>query len=173
MNSRTIGFILLGAFLSLVVGTFILPTELNIERAVLVNAEPAELDVSISDLSKWNDWEPWGTGTTSEHTTGVGASRGWPGGGELVLSSLEKDEVHYQVHDLTMPASGFLALQEVENGTAVVWVHQTQSGYGPIARISGWASRGTLALELDDGLARLKALAERSAAPPRNPPPAE
>ena len=173
MNTRTIGFILLGAFLSLVVGTFILPTELNIERAVLVNAKPVDLYSSISDLSKWNDWEPWGTGTTSEHTTGVGASRGWPGGGEMILSELEKDEVHYQVHGLAMPASGFLALQEVEGGTAVVWVHQTQSGYGPISRISGWASRGTLALELDSGLERLKASAERGTAPPRTPPPAE
>ena len=120
MNTRTIGFILLGAFLSLVVGTFILPTELNIERAVLVNAKPVDLYSSISDLSKWNDWEPWGTGTTSEHTTGVGASRGWPGGGEMILSELEKDAVHYQVHGLAMPASGFLALQEVEGGTEVV-----------------------------------------------------
>ena len=173
MNTRTIGYILLGACLSLAVGTFILPTELNIERAVLVDAESADLYKSISDLSKWNDWEPWGTGTTSEQTTGVGASRGWPGGGVMILSSLEKDEIHYQVHDLAMPASGFLALQEVEDGTAVVWVHQTQSGYGPIARISGWAARGELALELDPGLARLKALAERSAAPPRTPPPEE
>ncbi|MFT5682419.1 MAG: hypothetical protein ACI8RZ_003337 [Myxococcota bacterium] len=171
MNLKTIGIPFLGAFFALVVGSFILPTGLNIERAVLVEAEPAVLYASISDLSKWNDWEPWSTGTTSEQTTGVGAARGWPGGGELILSELKEDEVHYQVHNLPVPASGFLALQAVEGGTAVVWVHQSFTGYGPISRIAGWAARGGLALEIDEGLARLKASAERTTAPSRNPPP--
>ncbi len=173
MNIKTIGIILMGFFFALMVGSFILPTDLNIERAVLVEAEPEALYPSISDLSKWNDWEPWGTGTTSEQTTGVGAARGWPGGGELILSELKEDEVHYQVHNLAVPASGFLALQPVEGGTAVVWVHQSQTGYGPISRIAGWASRGELAIQLDDGLARLKASAERTTAPARNLPPGD
>jgi hypothetical protein len=171
MNMKMIGIIVLGLLVSLMVGSFILPTELNIERAVLVQAEPEALYPAISDLSKWNDWEPWGTGTTSEQTTGVGATRGWPGGGELVLSELKADEVHYQIHNLPVPASGFLALQTVEGGTAVVWVHQSQTGYGPISRISGWAARGALAQELDEGLARLKASAERTVAPTRERPP--
>ena len=170
MNMQTIGFILGGLLVSLVVGSFILPTELNIERAVLVNAQPEDLYDDISDLSKWNDWEPFGTGTTSEQTTGVGATRGWPGG-QLVLSELKEDEVHYQVHDLPMPTTGFLALQEVDEGTAVVWVHQSQTGYGPIARISGWAARGKLAVKLDEGLNTLKANAERGAAPAPTAPP--
>ena len=171
MDKSTIGIIALGGIISLVVGTFILPTELNIERAVLVEAEAAEIYDHIADLSQWNDWEPWGTGTLTPQTTGVGAARGWPGGGELTLSELSDDEVHYQVHNLAMPASGFLALQDVEEGTAVVWVHQSQTGYGPVARMTGWAARGELALQLDDGLARLKAVSERQGAPSRNLPP--
>ena len=173
MNIKTIGIILLGFFFALMVGSFILPTELNIERAVLVEATPETLYPSLSDLSKWNDWEPWGTGTTSEQTTGVGATRGWPGGGQLILSELKEDEVHYQVHNLAVPTSGFLALQPVEGGTAVVWVHQSQTGFGPISRIAGWAARGELAVELDNGLAKIKESAERTTAPSKKMPPGD
>ena len=53
----------------------------------------------------------------------------------------------------------------------MVWVHQSQTGYGPIARISGWAARGKLAVKLDEGLNTLKANAERGAAPAPTAPP--
>ena len=165
MNIRTIGVVFVGFLGVLTVGTFILPTELNIERAILVDAEPGDLYATIADLGNWNDWEPWGTGTINPQTTGIGASRGWPGGGELVLSELKADEIHYQIHNLPIPASGFLALQEVEGGTAVIWVHQSQTGYGPISRVAGWAMRGALAQDLDVGLARLKTISERQTAP--------
>ena len=79
MNVRTIGLVLLCGVGSVIIGTFALPTELNIERAVLIDAQSEDIHARIADLSQWNDWEPWGTGTTSEQTTGVGASRGWPG----------------------------------------------------------------------------------------------
>ena len=158
MDLKVLGAIGFGLIVSLMLGFFIIPTDLTIERAVLVDASPEEIYPHIEDLSRWDSWDPWGTQVQGEPTRGEGARRTWSRGGVLHVEDAEQDiRLMYTVDGAPVPTSGSLELLNDDEGTVVVWTHYTQTGYMPSARLAGWAARSELALEMDEALGLLKA----------------
>jgi len=161
MDAKVIGGVVFGLFVSLALGFFIIPTDMTIERAVLVDADPEDIYPLMVDLEKWDRWDPWDVAVLGEPTRGEGARREWPGGGVLQVEDAEQDiRLRYIVQSAPTPTNGSLELLNDKNGTVIVWTHYTQTGYLPSARLSGWAARSELALEMDDALGMLKALVE-------------
>jgi hypothetical protein len=161
MDVKVIGAAGLGMVFSLMLGFFLIPIDLTIERAILVEADPEDVYPLIVDLQRWDSWDPWDTAVLGEPTRGAGAQREWPAGGVLKIDDAEQDiRVHYTVSPAPMPTNGSLELLHDEKGTAVVWTHYTQTGYLPSDRLAGWVARAELALELDKALELLKAEVE-------------
>ncbi|MEL6349097.1 MAG: SRPBCC family protein [Myxococcota bacterium] len=160
---KTIVYIVAGLLVSLLLGSFIVPTDLTTERVMYVEATPAEIYPHLVDLQKWDRWEPWDTDPVGAKTRGEGARRGWPGGGVLVLDNAERDiRLQYIVEQRDPIESGNIELtpHRTKEGTVVVWTHFSETGYFPAARIAGWSQRATLALQIDDALTQLKQTVE-------------
>jgi hypothetical protein len=153
-----IGF---GFFISLMLGFFIIPIDMTIERAVLVEATPEEIYPHIVDLQRWDAWNPWDVAVLGEPTRGEGARLEWPRGGMLRIEDVEQDiRMHYIIDAVDLPTSGSLELLNDAKGTVIVWTHYTQTGYLPSARLAAWVARAELALEMDEGLNMLKSSVE-------------
>lgn len=170
MNGRVIGATIFGTLLSLMLGFFIIPTDLTIERALLVPVDSDEVYPHLVDLAAWESWEPWETAVVGAPSVGVGARRGWPDGGVLRVEDVERDiVVRYIIETGTgremQPASGAIELKTHADGTVVVWTHHSQTGYLPSERLAGWTARAALALQIDTALANLKRVAETSPPP--------
>lgn len=163
MDLKVLGAIGFGLIVSLMLGFFIIPTDLTIERAVLVDASPEEIYPHIVDLQQWDRWDPWQTQVQGTPTKGEGAGRTWARGGVLRVDDAEQDiRLMYTIEGAAVPTSGSLELLNDDEGTVVVWTHYTQTGYMPSDRLAGWAARSELALEMDEALGLLKADIEAS-----------
>jgi len=148
--------------LALSLGLFVLPTDLHIEQSVEIEADPAEVWPHLVDLGRWNDWDPWQLGTTGTNRTGVGATRDWPGAGQLTISEVEPMEViRYTISGLGTPAEGELLIEATENGLLLTWSHYSWTEFGPIARLAGWQARGETSLKMVEGLERIEAIVTR------------
>ena len=59
---------------------FVLPKNYNVERSVVIRAEPAAIHTLVGELRAWDRWTPWQEAdptivtTFGETTAGVGAS---------------------------------------------------------------------------------------------------
>lgn len=70
--------------LAILVSLF-LPTQYDVSRSVVIDAEPERIDQYVGDLRKWDEWAPWKEEdpsivvTFGDKTSGVGASQSWAG----------------------------------------------------------------------------------------------
>ena len=54
------------AFVALfVVIGLLLPSRFNVQRSVVIDAEPAKIHVLVGDLERWAEWEPCSSQPTS------------------------------------------------------------------------------------------------------------
>ena len=103
-------FILLVLFLitaAIAFGYFI-PTDYVIHKSINITSSPSYIHEHVGDLNKWELWTPWKEEdptiqiTTSEKTTGIGASQSWQderGGGSLVITAWSTDKgIEYDLY---------------------------------------------------------------------------
>jgi hypothetical protein len=155
--------------LFVVVG-LLLPSEIDVERSVVVNTEPERVHRLVGDLTAWDDWTPFNEMdetievTYGDKTSGVGASQTWTdksGGGELTITEWDPEGgIAYDVSFAgTAPMTSVMRYEVVADGTRVTWDLK-----GDIPGVMG----GYLALVIpagvgpmyDMGLQKLKAQAE-------------
>lgn len=159
---------------------FAFPSTWNVERSLLVNADPERLHRVISNLETWPDWAdpPPLSRADFEYSSarsGAGAWRKWrdargiegltrivreePGAGVWFESTLDSD----------VKAQGSLTFARRAAGTEVSW-----SESGALPRPFGLYLRDGVERDvgatLDRGLLRLKALCEGGARPELNAP---
>jgi hypothetical protein len=117
----------------LVVVGFLLPTEYEVSRYIMIDAKPSKIHDHVGDLNRWDDWMPWKETdpsivvTFGKKTTGVGASQTWTGKdgtGEIVFTSSDsKRGVEY---DMSMDqgkytSKGSILYEEMGKSTRVTW----------------------------------------------------
>jgi len=150
------------------------PASYRVERSVLVGAHPVVVAAQITDLKRWLAWsprEPLDPGARRRYggtASGVGSSYYWSstaglGRGrmtvlaaspQLVEIELEMEEPRPSVADLEFRMS------PEGNGTRLTWIQAGSLGYVDRAlRALGHADRD-IGLELEQGLERLKTIAE-------------
>jgi len=117
--------------LFVVVG-LLLPSEVSVERTIVVNTEAERVHRLVGDLNAWDDWTPFKemddtiAVTYGEKTSGVGAFQSWTdktGGGELTFTEWNPDTgIAYHISFAgSEPMTSAMRYEAAADGTKVTW----------------------------------------------------
>jgi hypothetical protein len=165
---------------ALVLIAFFLPRQVHVERSVSMRAPPATVFELVNGFQRFNEWSPWfeydpGARYTFEGpASGVGAKMAWnsekPGvgsGSQEIVRSEPIDTVHSRLDFGSQgTALAVWTIEPLEDGSRVTWAFDTDLGSNPFARYMGLAYERFIGADYERGLAKLKQLAERTAAAP-------
>ncbi len=152
---------------------FFLSNEFTVSRSVVVQASPEKVYALVGDLEQWPVWGPWKDAdealhvTLGEQTKGVGASQSWvgtDGDGRLVFTSA--DPAKGVTFDLLFNEDAFANTSSItyEAGPDGLIVSWKMAGKVPAPVVGGylaWMMPQMVSPMFDDGLAKLKAAAEK------------
>ncbi len=174
---------LLGAILLLtailVIGGFLLPDRVHVERSIVIDRSPAHVYSILNSYKRFNEWSPWAdqdpnaTYTYSGPASGVGAGMAWVGdpktvgsGSQKIIASAPDQRVETAL-DFGEQGKGTAAfvLTPEAKGTRVVWGFDTDFEGNLIGRWVGLFMEKLLAPDYEKGLARLKDLLESESVP--------
>jgi hypothetical protein len=174
---RKIVSILVVALIALVGGAYMLPQALHIERSTVIARPAAAVFPYINSLHKANEWSPWADYdpnvkmSYSGAEEGQGAKMSWSGNDkvgtgsqEITQSVLNRKVASDLKFGAQAPAKAALTLTTTDAGTKVVWSLDIDLGNNPIARYVGTTLDAKVGADYERGLAKLKALVEKSAA---------
>jgi carbon monoxide dehydrogenase subunit G len=153
------------------------PASYRLERATTIAAPPAVVQARLDTLQRWTTWSPWELPDPDLQrifegpATGTGASYSWWGGeqasaGRITVLSASAGQVHVlcRIDKPRSTATGFeFRLAPEGKGTRVTWIATSASGrlHAVLDMLAGRPVAN--AAELEEGLARLKAVAEAAA----------
>ncbi|NEQ54019.1 MAG: SRPBCC family protein [Leptolyngbya sp. SIO3F4] len=177
MFLKIIGGLVMAVLLAFVAG-FVLPSQVHVERSLLISAPPTTIFPLVSDLNQWDAWSPWAKmDPDAEMTisgTGVGQMMQWHsedpqvGDGTQEVISLESPNyvsTHLDFGDQGM-ADAKIQLMPEGDGTLVSWTLDSDMRTGvptlmqPISTYFGFMMDGMIGKEYEKGLSNLKALVE-------------
>ncbi|MGQ0533402.1 MAG: SRPBCC family protein [Caulobacteraceae bacterium] len=159
------------------VGAFLLPNGLEVTRTQTVERPRAAVFAMVNDLRIAKEWSPYyardpDADYTFSGEPGAGQTMRWVsdvrevGSGRMsIVNSTHNEEVQSILEmgeRATLNAD--MMLRPVEGGTAVAWTVTAECGEGWInvpCRYMNLILRGMVEKELDNGLERLKTLAEQ------------
>ncbi len=157
--------------LFLLVGLF-LPSGYEVERSLSMDAKPAVIFNLVNNLRENEKWSPWQAADPSLKTTyggpeaGQGAWATWQGdeSGEGKMTIVESQSPARIVIDLDFKEQGqaqaYWRFREKGQSTEVTWGMQGDSGWNIIGRYFGLCIDGMVGSYYEDGLQRLKKVAE-------------
>lgn len=161
------------ATLVVVIIGFILPSSYTISRTVTIEADAAHIHTFVGDLEQWGDWTPWVKAdptivvTLGEKTTGVGAHQDWTGdSGSGALTFTRSDAAWGVAYDMSMDEGKYDSQSTMEytaSGatTDVAWIMTGDLGNNPFNRYFGLMMDPMIGPMFEEGLNRLKLLAEK------------
>lgn len=171
---------ILGALIGLVlvlaiVGLF-LPSEIRVKRSIEIDAPPATVFALVNGFRHFNRFSPWADRDPEAEylyagpEAGVGASMHWrsdeigSGSQEVVESEPYNQVVTTLVFDGSGDGTATFNLQPItgngNEGTRVEWVFDTDAGYNLVSRYFGLVMDDMLGADYEQGLQKLKELAE-------------
>ena len=173
------GLIVLLALVAVtVIGGFVLPSTVHVERQALINASPDEVFAEVSDFNKWEDWSPWAKidpdATMTITGKGLGQKMAWAsdnpevGNGTQEITQLEAPRLlktHLDFGDMGMSDAMF-TLEPSEGKTLVTWGLDTDMREGvpllqqPISTYFGFLMDKMVGSQYEEGLASLKKVVE-------------
>ena len=158
--------------------SYLLPAGTHVERAIVIEAKPAEIFPYINNLRRFPEWFPFGEVYTNMEFTlsgpeeGVGAKVSWHdserealSGSWEILESTPNSKVvtALNVYAIGKAQASFL-IQPESYGTKVTWSLDTAPTLNPFIRWFGLILEDIVGPYYVDGLFRLKLGAERGAA---------
>jgi hypothetical protein len=164
-------FILLG-----IVSVF-LPSEVHIERSMVINAPAWLAYEQVNNLRNWEKWSPWQQADPEMKLqykgpiAGDGAQYSWRsrrraiGEGKLVIAEAKPNErivteMHFIQKGKGVATHSFEATQE---GTLVTWAVDTKLGSNPVNKYMGLFWGSLIGPDFERGLSNLKIVVEDSA----------
>jgi uncharacterized protein YndB with AHSA1/START domain len=164
-------------FVIFVGGGYLLPSEVTVQRQVVINAPPEKIFALVSNYKRFQEWSPWAdidlatTYKLEGPETGVGQKMSWAsdnpnvGAGSQVITEVA-DNSHVAM-DLDLgdmgKASSFWNLKPAAAGTETTWGFKMKLD-GVLDRWTGLMMDRFIGPDYEKGLARVKALAEKEAA---------
>jgi len=168
--------VFLGLILVAVLVSFFFPSSFQLERAIVIKANPDIIFKQVNDLKKWGEWSPWAEKdptiyiqpeSFSANTSGVGAKFTWKsshdevGEGHIeIIESIPNNYVQYLTDFGMGETKGSFKLAEQEDGVLVVWDFKTDFGFNPVAKFIGLFMEDYVAPDYERGLERLKSYTE-------------
>lgn len=175
MSFVRIAALILGAlFALLIIGGLLLPNEIRVARSIEIDVPPEQVFPLINDLDAFNRWSPWAaldSATEFELSgpeSGVGARLSWSsenpevgsGSQEIILSQFpEQVDLRLDFGSRGSAEASF-ELEPLAAGAKVTWSFGYQIGYDLIGRYMGLLMDRLVGTKYEEGLARLKRLAE-------------
>jgi uncharacterized protein YndB with AHSA1/START domain len=157
---------------------FLLPSQVHVEREIVINARPAEVFALVSDFHAWDAWSPWANldpdATMEIQGTGLRQTMTWAsdnpqvGQGSQTIVSLEAPRAlttHLDFGDRGVADATFTLTPE-EGKTHVVWSLDSDMRESvpllkqPINTYFGFLMDAMLGKDYETGLQNLKKLAE-------------
>jgi uncharacterized protein YndB with AHSA1/START domain len=154
------------------------PSEFRVERTATIAASPAAVFAHVEDLHKWETWSPWAKLDPKAKVAYEGASAGkgaafsWAGNDEVgrgrmtIIESQSPELVDIKV-DFTKPFEGTNSssfnFKPEGGGTAVTWTMGGHQDFIAKAVCVVFNGKKMIGDQLDQGLAQLKAVAEKKA----------
>lgn len=177
MNSviKAIVFVLVVLTVVFYGGAYLLPGEARVEREIDIAAPPEKVFAIAGDLRRMPEWSPWvaidpATRFSFEgpEQGGVGQTMRWASNNPLVGNGTQKVTAHVQNETLTTSAdygdfgisASTMSFTPANGGTRVTWSFRSELP-GVIDRWAGLMIDDSVGEEYAQGLANLKALAER------------
>lgn len=161
--------------LALVGGSYLLPREVGVVRAIEIDRPPAQVYPHVSDLKAFQNWSPWAEidpdteMTYSGPESGVGQTASWSsendqvGTGSQTITAVEENRrvaTALDFGDMGTATAEFRLEPVGDGGTRVEWAFETDTGMNPIARWMGLMMDGMVGGAYEQGLAKLKSLVE-------------
>jgi len=175
MSFVRIAAIVLGTLFGLLIlGGLLLPGEIRVARSIDIEVPPDQVFPLVNDLEAFNRWSPWAAVDSdtkfelSGPESGVGARLRWSsdnpevgsGSQEIIRSQFPAQVVLRLDFGLQGSAEANFELEPLEAGTKVTWSFGYAIGYDLIGRYIGLLMEGLVGKKYEEGLARLKRLAE-------------
>ena len=159
--------------LLLVVG-FFLPSTFTVVRSTEIAAPTSKVYPLVADPRGWKQWSAWNRRDPqmqieySGPQQGMGAKWAWKsksqGDGEMTFTSVEPGRrVSFDLYfpDFGTTSKGELRFDPTGSGTRVTWTMNGDMGTNPIYRWFALGAEGMVGTDFDEGLAGLKAAAEK------------
>lgn len=160
--------------LVLAIGGALLSPRYHVERHADIAATPAAVYALVADPRRWAEWSAWNRRDPAMQTTytgpasGSGAGWSWEsrseGNGRMLFTAAEPDRrVAFELAfpDFGTSARGELRLQPTSTGTRVDWTLDGDAGRNLFWRWMTLLMDRFVGRDFEQGLANLKALAER------------
>ncbi len=175
---RFIGVLLLIIMAGVIILGLIAPKDIQVERALVINAPKHVVAKQMFSFSNFENWNPWlaydpNTKSTIEGEDGTQGSRySWTsdeiGSGEMVMDEVSDEQIHYSMKFFNpwgdSDADGYWKLQDLGNGqTKAVWTFNTHMGFPFNGLMMAMGMGKSLEKDFDKGLDNLKNYAEMHA----------
>ena len=167
--------ITIGAFFLIVLAMGIfMSNEYEVKRTITINASTQAIHKYVEDLNEWPKWTPWQSADPSvsieigEISKGVGATQKWSGKSGVGELKITKSSPDYGIdYMLDMQADGLntyssLTYQPQGNTTEIIWSMRGKFDLPVIGTYIAMAMDGTAGPMFEQGLDKLKELAEGS-----------
>lgn len=165
---------LLGLVAVLVLGGLLLSRTFTVVRSTVVAAPPDAVYAALADPRRWNDWAVWNKRdpamkiTYSGPATGAGAVWAWQskteGDGRMTFTqAVPGQRLAYDLYfpDWDSTSRGDFVLRPDGPGTRVTWTMVGDMGANPVWRWMGLMADRMVGPDFEQGLAGLKAVAEK------------
>lgn len=172
LKKIAIGLLILIGLLA-VVG-FFLPSKSQVTRSVVINATAETVFPFVNNLKNWEQWSPWQAMDPTVKLTygsvyeGVGGTYSWDGPetgkGTVTITSSEspKQMLNDVMFDGMGTSKAAYNFEKVEGGTKLSWSFEYDNGMNPFMRLMGLVMEGMLEDQFDQGLNKIKELAEKA-----------
>lgn len=151
----------------------ILDNEFNVEKEIIIDASPEEVELYLSDLNYWDKWFPWialdesAKPLVGEIFTGEGASLTWTGyagGGSIFLSQYSNQTIAFK---LTLVGDSSAYVNQIKylregSQTKVKWMMNGKMQPIIIGNYFALFMDSLMGGSIDNGLAHLKQVVEEN-----------
>lgn len=170
-----------------ILGGFVLPSQVHVERQAIINASPDKVFAEVSDFNNWNAWSPWANidpDTTLTITgKGIGQTMTWAsdnpevGSGTQQITQLDAPRLitnHLDFGDMGVSDTAFAlepvgesAGESAGGATKVTWSLDTDMRKSvpllnqPMSTYFGFFMDSMIGEKYEQGLANLKTVVEQ------------
>ena len=157
----------------IVIGLF-LPSEINVQRTIVISSTPTQIFPQINKFRNWSNWTAWAkkdtnmTNTFEGPVTGEGSIYKWSGNenvGNGMLTMTKSDSNQGIWYDMSMEdgqfqSKGYLTYEPVEDQTNVTWGYEADAGSNILMKYVMVFFKPYIQHDYDEGLQGLKKLVE-------------
>jgi uncharacterized protein YndB with AHSA1/START domain len=159
---------------ALVLGGYLLSPKFSVARSASIAAAPEKVFAIVADARRWKEWTVWNRRDPqmameySGPSSGNGAVWSWKskseGDGRMTFTAAEApNRLAYELYfpDFGTTSTGDLTLVPEGGGTRITWRINGDMGGNPLMRWFALGADAMVGKDFAEGLAGLKALAER------------